>query len=309
MILRYFHKFQTLTPLLLVLAGVVLWADELLLPGALPVQPARVVALVFLIAQAFYLNHIVTSQGLIDRQSYYTAVIYLVLMSSDSDMLELHPVLFANFFLMISLHQVFRTYKEETVLVEVFNVGMLIAIAGIFFQPALLFLLFLIISLFVFYYTDLRSFLAAFLGFAAPFFFAALYFFLTDTLPERIEYFSQWIGTMGLPAPRTSPFTSVLLVFLGAACLLAFSRLLFSHIPDKPIRIRKRFRVLIFFLVVALLTLFFGHPFRMVHMGLIYLPLSVGLAAYFHHIRSRVLPELIFTLLLLIILADKWAGI
>jgi hypothetical protein len=308
MILRFFRKFQTPTLVLLVMVGLILWADVLFLPGAVPFNMARIAALAFLIAQALYLNHIVTSQGLLDRQSYYTAVIYLVLMSSNSDMLELHPVLFANFFLMISLHQVFRTYKEETVLLEVFNVGLLIAIAGFFYQPALLLFLFLIISLFVFYYIDLRSFLAAFLGFATPFILAAVYFFLTDALPERIESFSYWIGTIGLPAPRTTLFTTVLLVFLGVACLLAVSWLVFYHIPDKPIRIRKRFRVLMFYLVVVLLTLFFGHPFKMVHMGLIYLPLSVGLAAYFHHIRSRMVPELMFSLLLLIVLVDKWAG-
>lgn len=308
MILRFFKRFHATTPLLLILAGLAFWADGLLPADEGHFPFARLAALTLLLAQSFYLNHIVTSQGLLERQSYHTALVYLVLMSSHPEMLRLHPVLFSNIFLMIALHQVFRTYKEETVLVEVFNAGMLIAVAGIFFPPALLFFLFLVLSLFVFYIIDLRSFIAALLGFAAPFFFAGLYFFLTDSLQDRLGSYSYSLVAMGFPSPELSLPASILLILLGLYGLLAFSHLLFSHIPDQPIRVRKRYWVLIHFLLVALLTVFFGQPFRMEHMGLVFLPLGVGLAAYFQLSRNRLLPEILFTLLLLIILADKWFG-
>lgn len=330
MFLRYFRKFKTSTPLLLSLAGMVLWADGFLwarpvqdfsTPGAAllyqVVYPfaqhfplaAMIVGLVFLVAQGIYLNHIVTSYGLIDRQNYFTAILYIVLMSSHPEMLSLHPLLFSNFFLMICLHQIFKVYAEETVLVEVFNVGMLIAVGGLFYLPALMLFLLLIISLFVFYIIDLRSFLAAMLGLAAPFFFAVLYFFLTDQLPERVTSFISGFSQVSLPDMSLSMTATMLIIFLSVISILSFSRLAFSYIPDRPIRIRKRYWVIVHYFPVALLTVFFSQPLRMAHLALVFIPLSVGLAAFFQQLRSRMLPEAIFLLLLLIILAGKWAAL
>jgi hypothetical protein len=330
MFLRYFRKFQMYTPLLLVVAGAALWADGIALPQRALLLPAPasailyqvvqpfplnypaasiIAALLFLILQAFYLNHIVTSQGLVDRQSHITAILYITLMSSHQELLQMHPILFSNFFLMIGLHQVFKTYNEETVLVEVFNVGMLIAIAGLFYLPSLVFFLFLIISLFVFYIIDLRSFLAAILGLATPFFFSALYFFLSDGLADRARTFHEGLGSMGLPVMELSLPVAILIIFVAAISLLSFSQLVFSYIPDKPIRARKRYWVLVYFFLVAVLSVFFSHPLRIMHLGLVFLPLSVGLAGYFRQVRSRLLPETIFFLLLLIILAGKWTSL
>lgn len=327
MFLRLFRKFSTATPFLLVFVGLALWVDGWPGQGSfdIPSSPAPLfqsaehllvqypiagffIALVFLVGQAIYLNFIVTSQGLLDRQSFLTAIIYIVLMSSHSGLLHLHPALISNFFLMIALHQVFKSYKEDTVLVEVFNVGMLIALAGLFYYPALLFLLFLLISLFIFFLFSLRSVIAAFMGFTAPFFFVAVYFFLADSLPNLLENLSAGIDMVRFPNFRFSPWSAVLLVALGVIGLLSYAHLVFSHIPDKPIRIRKRFWVLVYFFLISLLSIFIVANFQFFHLALVFLPLSVGMAVFFQQARNKRLSEMVFLLLIVIILLGKWAA-
>jgi hypothetical protein len=329
MLLKAFEKFRSLTALLFVLTGILLWAEAFMaaspawfyptenpaplyavLQGVLQQHPRTGfwMALAFLLLQSAYLNYILTSHGLMERYSFLTAIIYLLLMGAGPGMLYMHPVLIANFFLMLGLNQVLRTYNEEMVLIEVFNVGLLIALAGLFYVPALVFFLFLLFSLFIFYIIDLRSILAALLGLATPFFFLALYLFLTDRLPEGLQDPVLPLRLIGPSVTALPLLYKVFLAYAGLFGLLAFFRLVFSYIPDKPIRTRKRFWVIVYLMATALLSLGFNEPFREYHLGLVFLPLSAGLAAYLHQLRSRLPGELALLALVLLILAGKLSG-
>jgi hypothetical protein len=326
MLIRYFRKLQSLTPLLLFIIGAALWSESLLNPEPvfyiiplnagpfyLYLQPAFALnptaswmgAYLFLFVQAILLNHTVTSQGILEKYSFLTSLIYVMLMSSFSGALYMHPLLFSNFFILLAVKKIFQTYDEEIVLVEVFNVGMLISIAGLFYYPAWLFFILLIISLFIFYIIELRSFLAASIGFIMPLFFLALYLFLTDSLREQFFEFPLHVAFPDFSFGNKSGLTKIFAVFLAGITVLAVIHLIFIHLPDKPIRLRKRLWVLFYFLITSLTTVFFVPVFEVVHISLLFLPISVILAGFFHQIDRTTIAEVLFTALMGLIIAGK----
>lgn len=326
MLIRYFRKLNTLTPILLFLTGGVLWAEvwfmqdpvffppvassgplfRMMIPAfsSFP-QLSWFAAFAFLFLQAILINHIVTTHGIVERHSFLTSLVYMMLMSVSEGLLCMNPVLFSNFFMLLALNKVFKIYSEEGQTVEVFNVGMLIGIAGMFYSPAWVFLLLLIISLFIFYLIDLRSLSAAVMGFLFPFVFFGLYLFVADlplSLAERFEI------TWGWP---WNSFRQLFVVgkllagFIAALSALSVFHLLAISIPDKPIRLRKRLRVLVYFFFVAVLAMFFTGGMAPFHIGLLFIPVSILLAGFFHQIDRMVIAEVLFTVLTGLIIAGK----
>lgn len=326
MLIRYFRKLQPATPVLLFLIGAALWAEVYLYPepvffqevinpapfykllqGFIRAHPfvSWVAAYVFLYIQALMINQILTSQGILDKYSFFTSLLYVMLMSADQGLLYLHPVLFSNFFLLFALHKILKAYDEDEAMLEVFNVGVLIALAGLFHYQAWLFMLALIISLFIFYLISLRSFLAAMIGFFTPFLFYVVVLFLWDRLDLNTLEFPFYLAWFGNTIGELSNIKTALIAVAGGLGLLAFFHLVFLHIPDKPIRLRKRLWSLVYFFLVALLSFLFVPSFQAYNVALLFIPLSALLAGFFHQIDRKVIAEVLFTILLGLIIAGK----
>ena len=328
MLIRYFRKLQPFTPVLLFMIGAALWAEVLLEPEPLFFFPAKdpspfygmiqpflisyplagwVGAYLFLYLQALFINQILTNHGILDKFSFFTSLIYIILMSSGRGMLYMHPVLFSNFFLLIVLNKAFKAYDEKEVMLEIYNGGLLIAIAGLFYVQAWLFFWFLVISLFIFYLVGLRSFLAACLGFLTPFLFYFVSLFLFDRLDDQLSDMILYVGWFGASAGSLPGMTTALIGYLGGMILIAFFHLLFLYLPDKPIRLRKRLWVLVYFSLVSAATFLFVPDFNAYHMGMLYIPVSAVLAGFFHQIDRKVIAEVLFTILLGLVVAGKIA--
>ncbi|MDQ3047622.1 MAG: hypothetical protein M3R27_08755 [Bacteroidota bacterium] len=61
---------------------------------------ATTTGLLLVIGEALLLNYIINENEVLSRQSFLPALFYIVFMSNNSAMLEFHPLLFANLFLL-----------------------------------------------------------------------------------------------------------------------------------------------------------------------------------------------------------------
>lgn len=327
MLIQYFRRLYTLTPLLLLMVGGILWAELLLdtepmkyaadkSAGPLyslltnPLQQYQklgwLLAFLFVAFQAIMLNQVVTTQGVVDRHSFLISLLYMMLMSASKNLLGMHPVLFSNFFLILALHRILKMYNQDEQHIDVFNVGMFISLAGLFYAPAWLFFPLLIIALFVFYMVDMRSFLAAIIGFASPFLFLATYFYWQDIPLATLLDFSFVYGGVWLIFNEVSLMQKVILGFLSGMMALTIFHLVAIHIPDKPIRMRKRLWVLVYFFFIALLISLFTGITNHYHAALMCVPTAILLAGFFHQIERKMIAEVMLTILILLILADKY---
>ncbi len=327
MLVSVFRKIQWHTPLLLLLIGGVFWLTGFLDPVChadlmaadnapffrwlsplivrFPIA-SLIIALLLLFGQSFLINHIAAENSFTDRFSALPALIYLLLMSSSPGLISLHPVLLANTFLLLAMNKMFDVYKEHQVMLEVYNVGLLIAVASLFYYPAFMFLLLLLFSLLVYYLFSLRALMAAMIGVFTPFLFLGVYYYLTDTLAVRMEAINLFVWPPPLFSQTMGVYQQAFAIGLGVIVLFSFLRLWLVFFPEQPIRMRKRVRVLFFFLLTALLSYLLAGDYLHIHHGLMMLPLSLSLAVFFSGMRQKKLAEGLFLLLFILVVISRF---
>ncbi len=329
MFIRTFRKAQWHTPLLLILLGVLFWMQGFLFPHEISGRIAEdnapfyellvpwitgyplwsmVLAFALLMGQAFFLNHIATSKGLTDRFSALPGLLYILLMSSTPGMIGLHPVLLANVFLLIGLNKIFKVYRERQAIMEVLNVGLLMAVAGLFYFPALPLLLLLIFSLFLYFPVSLRTLLAALMGYFIPFFFLGLYYYMFDMLGEKLDAVSISMQPLEVFRQSLDIYQQAFAIALGLLSVFAFFRMQLVYMADKPIRVRKRVRVLSLFFLFSVLTYLVTVDYIFLHHGVLIIPLSIALAVFFSDMHNRKLAEAVFSILFLLILGGRFSA-
>lgn len=324
-------KFKEKHPFLFVLLPVialVLWSDAFLMYNSVALTSKNAAPLYYWIAvffdqhrfwsvllsfslmiiQAYMFNRVITDKGLVDRNSQLPALFYIVLMSNSFNLMGLHAIWFANFFLIISLDKIFDVYSEDDVFLEVFNVGFFISIASLFYLPSLWFVLLLISSLFIYYLVNIRGILAAIIGFFTPFLFVSIYYFWYDKLAEKItEFFSLKILISEFSLSDIVPIGWASVGVIGTVALVAILRTYLGGLRDKPVRIRKRFHVLLIYFIIALITIPFAGKQVYLHQAVIMPPLAAILAYFFQENKRIFWNEFFFTLLILLILVGKLA--
>ncbi len=323
-------KFKEKHPFLFILLPVialVLWADAFFMYNSVTLSSKNaaplyywiavffdqhrfwsvVLGYIFMIIQAYMLNRVITDKGLVDRNSQLPALFYIVLMSNNFSLMGLHPVWFANFFLIISLDKIFDVFNEDDVFLEVFNVGFFISLASLFYIPALWFILLMISALFIYYLVNIRGLLASVIGFITPYGFMALYYFWHDRLGEKASELFNFNQLFSQLTISITPIGWASIGVIGLVALVAIFRIYFGGLSDKPVRIRKRFHVLITFFIIAAITLPFAGGKMYLHQAVLMIPLAAILARFFQDNRKIFWNEFFFTLLIVLIIVGKLA--
>lgn len=329
MFVRVFRKVNWFSEALLVLIGVLLWFSAFLAPEksidgiADPAAPlfelirplltqyqlaAVITALILVLIQAFLVNHLATTKNFTDRFSLLPAIIYLMLMSSTTIMIAPHPVLFANSFLIPALGKLLDAYDEEHYMKEIFNIGLLIALAGLFYYPALTLFLALIISIFMYYIVNVRTLIAAFIGLLTPFVFLSVYYFMRDMFADWLADFQIVVKPFLVFELETDIYQKAFIVVLTLLSFFAFFRLQVIYKFTKPIRIRKRITILLLFFVISVVSFLLAVDHIYVHYGILIIPLSIALAVFFYDLRNTKLSEVLFGILLLLVIAARFAS-
>ncbi len=327
MFIRHIRKFSPLTPLLLLCTGLLLWADVLFFPLTAPSQgmhgdaaplyalleplfaayprAALWFAFAFMMLQAIWLNQVIIRNDLMDRYSSFTALVYLMLMSSNPEITAMHPVWFANFFLILSIDKILQVYQEKEVRLEVFTSGLLIALAALFYYPAQVFMLLLLIALFIYYVADLRSIMAALIGLVSPFAALLLFYFLTDSLPHGLDALPEKLPWLALDLDKLGPLLLAQVGFISILKVFALLKLLFGYLGDQPIRTRKRFITLVYCFFVALASVALAGEHFLPHLGLLALSMGVILGHFLSTIKKPGRVSLILFLFFALNLAAK----
>ena len=325
MLVSVFKRNAPFIPILILLLGLLLWADGFIFykDFAYSVSDAgplfsfledffrahplldRLMAFVILLLQVFLLNGVGQANSLLGRPSWLPGFIYLLMMSSHPQMLSLHPALIANLFLIIALARTFKAYSDGQQMTEVFNVASLVALAGLFYYPALVFFFWLVLALGIYFLLNLRGISAALIGFFSPFFFLFTYFFLTDQLESRFFEMTTSFKPFLIFEHTFSLYPSLLGISLGLISLVSFMKVILSYANDKPIRIRKRFRVLFYFFLVCLATFLLVTSNYLLNLSLLMIPLSIVFSIFLLEFRKKRIAELILFLFILLVITGK----
>lgn len=213
---------------------------------------AVIIAFFLTIAEGFYLNHILASNNLTHSTTLFPMFAYIMLMGADVANQTFTPMLFANIFLLIALHNIINCYNQEHSYEKVFNASFCIALAFLFYFPSIFMLLFVLATFVAYKLYYWREWLVLLLGFIAPFFSLFAYYYLVDSL----DIVLQKISTEAMRFSIVYDLSGTVKLICGAAMALFALVSLFSilgGLSKKVIIYRKKATVILLLMLVGVL--------------------------------------------------------
>lgn len=275
----------------------------------IPVRLNIVLAFLLIITQAVIINASLINHKIIARNTLLPFLIYFVLMSYSPEVQTVHPVLIANFFLLLALNLNLGIYLKPEPYREIFNSTFFISLASLFYLPSLIFLILVWISLLIYRISSLREWIISLSGLLAPYLFIAFYYYWTDSFGIFIQ---DYIGTMFRFHPFYIIFTKPLLgesyialgVVLAILLIIGFIKISLET-TEKVITVRKRMNVIIFWVFITLISFFWASDHLLIHACLLAIPACILIVYFFTGIRRIAVAEIFFTMIIFLIAVIK----
>lgn len=266
------------------------------------------VAILLIYFQALYFTFITNQRQTFLEKNYAPAIIYVLLMSLSFDMAKLSPALLSTTFLLFAFNKVIKQMeRREGVSDEVFEVGLYIGIASLFHQPSMIFIVWGIASMLFFTNANIRQYFLTLLGFTIPIFATYLYFYFYDATDEfKFNWFS---GIFRIKQYSLDDFKSAFISITLPTILSILGFLRLSRASRYNSFQQRTQQIILLWAIASLLALFLS-PNVAPMQFIVFVPCFAYLiTGFFIHIRGTVVPELIFTGMLVVILFLHYQGV
>lgn len=329
MLLRLFKGTGPGVIILVLITLILMWIDALLKPGMMTAagynaQPMPLygilkaiigshqwlgVAVSFLMVSLLAILMVVfnTSVFFINERTFLPALFYILFASLFPEYHVLNPVLPAALFLLLAIIRIMDGYHISGTAYNYFDAGLLLSAGSFFYADLIWFGPLIIIGIPLLRTATPREILLAVVGLIAPYLITFGLYYVTGkglgTLWELIKYnlFNH------SEAHHLSALVIVTLILTGFLLLLSLSSLVQS-INSKKIKSRKTFSLLIWVLLISAITYFLSPSVSDEMLILTAIPLSYFLSNYFVFARKKLIPEVLFTLLFLLIMVLQFVN-
>lgn len=259
-------------------------------------------AFFLLFLDSLLLNVLTNKFRLFQQGNYLTAFSFLVLSSFLPEWNQMSPSLFASPFIAWALLLCFNLYGSRSPKGQVFNIGLLIGVASLFFVPAMLLILLIWITLLVSRPFRLAEWMLAVLGVLAPYYFLGTYFFISNQWNFGVLFPGmKWI----LPHWLNGYSIMVSLGIVAVLSLIGLVKLQQSYMK-LLIQVRKHWSIVLLFIPVALFISFLGGTSDSSMLVIALLPTAILTAFAFHSINKKWISSIISILILLYILGSQF---
>jgi hypothetical protein len=272
----------------------------------LPVWLQFVISWLLISIQAIYLNQLVVKHELFPRLTFLPALLFITLSVLFPEMMLIQPTLFVNLILLMVLDRILLLYKNPAPLRQVFNASFLLAVATLIDSSSLAFYFYLLISLVILLPFYWRVWIISLIGFALPYYFLSVCFFMTDSLGsfwlQKIPYafrFTQFIPPHLKPL-QTATICVLLLLFIFSVYSVA------THFYRNIIRIRRYFQLIFIWTLFALLSMLFTRTVSLHSICILTIPLSILLSYFFLQAKRKTFAEISFFLLVVFIILVRF---
>lgn len=262
-------------------------------------------AYILVFIQAYIIFNIIQQNKLINKNSFISLLIYILLMSAINNLQTLSPVLFANLFILLSIRIIMNIYGSDEPFHQVFMSGLLISIASLFYFPASFFLLIIFISFIIYKIFKWREWLIVIIGFALPYFFISVFLFLTDNFFITFQKYRNYILDIKFINYHHTLHEKIFIILMGLLILFSVFNIIFTN-RAKLIKIRLSFIFFLWFLLITIFFMFIGNDNTSIFFMIIYIPLTIILSNFIMHLRYPLIREFFFTLFIIAIIFAKY---
>lgn len=215
-------------------------------------------ALVLLISifSALVVNQLATDFEFSGRFSSLGIFFYVLLSSSIPAFLSFNPIILANIFILFLLKSIFQLPTSGAPIPVVFNSGLLIGIASLFFPPLAILLLFLWAAIFIHRLSDWRNIAASMVGVILPYLFMFTWYLWAGSVVKiSINLYEEYFV---IPEINSVVFSFNFLIFIFLFLIITVSAFkILSHLREKNIHLRRNLMISILYLLFTIALSFF----------------------------------------------------
>lgn len=265
---------------------------------------SEIIEFILLCAESIMINHIVIKNKITNKINFLPAFVFFLISCYNPNLLRLNPVIISNLFLIVVISQIFNINKSKNPYQNILTAGIFTSIASLFYFPAILFILIIILSLIAYRTSDWNEFVISFIGLLTPYIFLFTFYFLTDNINVALDNYYKYFNTIKFTEINFNIHEIISMNFLFLLLIMAILKLL-RNINSNVIILRKKYEIILFSIPVIGFCLFFNDKlFKFSHLFLL-LPYSIIISHFLMNIKKKIWVQIIFILFFAIIISGK----
>lgn len=255
------------------------------------------ISTIFVFLTAITFNQICIKHELIIFPSYLPAYFFVLLNSVFVDQFYAGPVVFVNFFMIVSLGSILNLYQSENPSIAIFSASTLAGLSALLNMTYIAFFVVVLIGINIFRPFNFRENISALIGFVLPLYIGTMLNYLINDnfLPSRLffpdygNFNSQnWALYSALPS-------------IGLVGILAFIRM-YKNFFRNSTKQRRFIQFMMIFLLMSVVLTITGKQNPRQEFSFVTIPLAFAFTFYFSNSKINVLKEIVNMLLIISIL-------
>jgi hypothetical protein len=255
---------------------------------------------------SFLLVNFNTNEVFINQRTFLPAIIYILSVGIFPQYQLLNPVLPASLFLLLAIIRIIESYHKQGIAYNFFDAGILIGTGSLFYANLIWFGILLIIGISLLRTGNLMEIAISIIGLLTPFLVTSGLYYVTGNKLESL------LSTMALnlfgrsDIYHFSGLTLVALLFAGIVLIFCLAYLV-SLMSTKKIKSRKTFSLLFWVFLISSVIYIVLPSVSVEIVWIISIPFSYFLTHFFVLRKKRLIPEIFFSvLLILVLLIQVW---
>lgn len=250
-----------------------------------------------------FFNSMLSVNQLVTRNSSIGAFVFVLCMCCVPIEDEFYPFLLAMPLIMMVLQTVYLIYQVEKPEPYLMNSGFFIAMASMFYFPAILLIAWVLIAMVIMDFRQLKHFLIPILGLVFPYFILFVIFYFNHSLVENINDYALSFRELGFEGlgMSTLELIVVALVFVFTVLSLLVIK---SENADNSIATRKKVAVTLWLLAFGFLMLFIQKP--VIYNGLIFMVVAVLISMALCYVEKTKIIDIAIVVLMLTIIVNQY---
>jgi hypothetical protein len=263
-----------------------------------------VLAFFLLFIQAIILSRFIAQHRMMNRPTYLPGMAYMLITSLFQEWNYFTAPLLVNTFLLFVLSALFHIYNQAESRGTIFNIGLALGLASFFYFPAITFIFWILLALMVMRPFRLNEWVLCLLGVTAPFYFYAVYLFITGGL--------NWNNllpplSIHLPSLEQSAWMAGS-VFLLTVPFLIGSYYVQDNLRKMLIQVRKGWSLVLLYLLVAILVPFVNNSDSFANWVMAAVPFAAFHGCTYLYSGFRIVPVLFFWITVAFVIGFQYWG-
>jgi len=263
--------------------------------------PGIILSLSLVTLMSFLIVNLNTTLFFINERTFLPAFIYILISGLFPQYQLLNPAIFSALFLMLAIRRIMEAYRVQGIAYSFFDAGILIGTGSLFYANLIWFGVLVIIGIALLRTGNIKEILVSVTGLVTPYILTfGIYFVLGKDLKDLWSL----LGYNLFGKPTVFEFTRITIVaviYIGLITLVSLGYL-FMLMNSKKIQARKTFSLFIWGFLIAMGVYFLLHSVSVEIVWIAGIPVSYFLTHYFLFSRKKVMPEILFSVLFILIM-------